>query len=134
MAALQVRDDAAREPFAQCSRLLARMDRMHANAGLGEAEQHYRGLLALALKQEKLEHAMQTAAGMARLQAMKPDFDVEAWTWLAEGILAGGDQGILGGDRLAITADSDATDHWQELVARIEHVQHMGAASGVASG
>ena len=113
MAALQVRDEAAREPFAQCSRLLARMDRMHANAGLGEAEQHYRGLLALALKHEKLDHALQTAAGLARLQAMKPDFDIEAWT-----------------DRLAITADSEATDQWQALVARIEQVQHTRRSGG----
>jgi hypothetical protein len=35
MDALQVRDDAARDPFGQLSRLLARRDRIHANAGLG---------------------------------------------------------------------------------------------------
>ena len=119
-----------REPFAQCSRLLARMDRMHANAGLGEAEQHYRGLLAMALRHEKLDHAMQAAAGMARLQAVKPNFDVEAWRWLADGARADGELDILGGDRLAITADSEATDRWQELVSRIEQVRHAGAAAG----
>jgi hypothetical protein len=37
---------------------------------------------------------------------------------------------MLGGDRLAITADSEATDDWQELVSRIEHVQHTDAAGG----
>ena len=132
--ALQVRDDAAREPFAQCSRLLARMDRMHANAGLGEAEEHYRALLILALKNEKLEHALQTAAGVARLQAMKPDFDIEFWSWVGAGHRADDPQNMLGGDRLAITADSEATDDWQELVSRIEQVQHAGLGESTAGG
>jgi len=103
---------------------------VHANAGLGEAEQHYRGLLALALKNENVEHALQVAAGLARLQAMKPDFDIEFWSWVDEGARAAKAQNMLGGDRLAITADSEATDDWQELVSRIEHVQHTGAAGG----
>ncbi|MEP7356880.1 MAG: hypothetical protein ABI847_06535 [Anaerolineales bacterium] len=126
MEALRVRDEAASEPFAQCSRLLARMDRMHANAGLGEAEEHYRALLILALKNEKVEHALQVAAGLARLQAMKPDFDIEFWSWVGSADAA---ENMLGGDRLAITADSEATDDWQELMARVEHVAHTQHAA-----
>ncbi|MBF8284821.1 MAG: hypothetical protein HW378_3736 [Anaerolineales bacterium] len=122
--ALQVRDDAVREPFAQCSRLLARMDRMHANAGLGEAEEHYRALLRLALRHEKLEHALQVAAGVARLQAMKPDFDIEFWSWVGDLDRTEAAKNMLGGDRLAITADSETMDEWQELVSRIEYIPH----------
>ena len=124
--ALQVRDDAAREAFAQCSRLLARMDRMHANAGLGEAEEHYRGLLILALRHGKLDHAQQVVAGLMRLQAMKPDFNVEFWSWVGDWDRAEAAQNLLGGDRDAIHADSDATDNWQKLVARIEYAHGPG--------
>jgi hypothetical protein len=137
MEALQVRDDTAREPFAQCSRLLARMDRMHANAGLGEAEEHYRALLILALKNGRLEHALQVAAGVARLQAMKPDYDIEFWSWVGQVDREHEAKNMLGGDRLAITADSEATDDWQELVSRIEYIQHgdpQAPAAGAARG
>jgi hypothetical protein len=136
MEALQVRDDAAREPFAQCSRLLARMDRMHANAGLGEAEEHYRALLVLALTHGNLEHALRVAAGVAKLSAMKPDYDVEYWSWV--GAAGRGSatapaasateaaENLRGGDRLAINADSQATDNWQDLVSRIEYAPGVG--------
>ena len=63
MEALQVRDDAAREPFAQCSRLLARMDRMHANAGLGEAEEHYRACVQAAEARTKAGTSLSNLAG-----------------------------------------------------------------------
>ena len=137
MEALHVRDETAREPFAQCSRLLARMDRMHANAGLGEAEEHYRALLILALKSGRLEHALQVAAGVARLQAMKPDYDIEFWSWVGQVDREQEAKNMLGGDRLAITADSEATDDWQELVSRIEYIQHddpPAPAAGAAGG
>jgi hypothetical protein len=129
MEALQVRDDAAKEPFAQCSRLLTRMDRMHANAGLGEADEHFRALMFLALKHGNIEHALRVAAGVAKMQAMKPDFDIEYWSWLGEGTRDGEVADLLGGDHLAITADSVATDNWQALVARIEHVRHTAQAA-----
>ena len=121
MEALQVRDDAAREPFAQCSRLLARMDRMHANAGLGEMDGHYRMLLFETLKRGLVDKAVEVAAGVARAQAMKPDYDIEYWSWLGASARSDHAKDILGGDRLAIAADSDATDEWQKLVSQVEY-------------
>jgi hypothetical protein len=121
--ALQVRDGAAQEAFAQCSRLLARMDRMHANSGLGEVEEHFRALLFEALRREDVERAGQVAALFAQTQAMKPDYDVEFWSWIQGASREEAARTILGGDRLAITADSDATDNWQELMGQIEYVR-----------
>lgn len=132
MEALQVRDDAARDPFGQLSRLLARMDRIHANAGLGEMEEHFRDLLFEALRHENVERAIKVASGLAQAQAIKPNSDIEFWSWAGE---AKGEMGdILGGDRLAITSDSQATDNWMELVSRIEYVSNpaMNAGEGTA--
>src|SRR5262249_12543219 len=81
MEALQVRDDAAREPFGQLSRLLARMDRIHANAGLGEMEEHFCMALYEALKRENVERAAKVASGLAEAQAIKPNYDIEFWSW-----------------------------------------------------
>lgn len=122
MEALQVRDDAAKEPFGRCSRLLARMDRMHANAGLGEVEEHFRMLLFEALKREDINQALKVVNMLAQAQAIKPDYDVEFWSWAGEQ-----KSDMLGGDRLAITVDSEATDNWQEFLSRVEHVQHNSA-------
>ncbi|HLF25823.1 MAG TPA: hypothetical protein VJG32_05765 [Anaerolineae bacterium] len=124
--ALQVRDDAAREPFGQCSRLLARMDRMHANSGLGEVDEHFRMLLFEALRREDVDRAVKVASRLAEAQAMKPDYDIEFWSWVGELGRAKQASDIVGGDRRVITADSEATDEWQELVSRIEYVQHNG--------
>jgi hypothetical protein len=126
MAALQVRDEAAREPFAQCSRLLARMDRMHANAAWARPRSTTARCSTCAERREAGACACRSARpGWRGCQAMKPDFDVEVLV-VGGGRRARGraEQHVLGGDRLAITADSEATDRWQELVSRIEHVQH----------
>jgi hypothetical protein len=123
MEALQVRDEAAREPFAQCSRLLARMDRIHANSGLGEVDEHFRMLMYEALRRERVDDAVRVAGLMARAQAMKPDYDVEFWSWVNAADREEAAKTILGGDRLAITADSGATDNWQELMGQIEYAR-----------
>jgi hypothetical protein len=124
--ALDVRDRAAEEPFARCSRTLARMDRMHANAGLGEMDEHFRMLLYEALRHEHVPQALEVVALMAKMQAMKPDYDIEFWSWLDEGDRTEAAKDIPGGDRLAINADSEATDMWQKLVSRIEYT-HQGS-------
>ncbi len=122
--ALDVRDRAALEPFARCSRMLARMDRMHANAGLGEMDEHFRMLLYEALRHEYVPQATKVMALMAKMQAMKPDYDIEFWSWIDEAEKADEVENLLGGDRLAITSDSEATDQWQKLISRIEYIQH----------
>lgn len=132
--ALQVRDDAARDPFGQLSRLLARMDRIHANAGLGEMEEHFRALLFEALRHEDVERALKIASGLAQAQAIKPNSDIEFWSWASDASRGAQTDDILGGDRLAITADSKAADSWVELVSRIEYVANpaVNANNGAA--
>jgi hypothetical protein len=122
MEALQVRDDAAREPFGRLGRLLARMDRIHANAGLGEMEEHFRALLFQALRHENVEQAEKIANGLAQAQAIKPNSDIEFWSGASATDRANEMNVIVGGDRLAITADSQATDNWLNLVEQIEYV------------
>jgi hypothetical protein len=124
--ALECRDNAAREPFAKCSRLLARLDRMHANAGLGEVEEHFRMLILEALKREQVDKAVEVVSMLAKLQSMKPDSDIEFWSWIGDADKEAEAMNILGGDRLAITADSVATDEWQRLLGRIEAMRHNG--------
>jgi hypothetical protein len=124
--ALQVRDEAANEPFGRCSRLLARMDRMHANAGLGEVEEHFRMLLFESLRREDVDRALKVVQGLAQAQAVKPDYDIEFWSWVGGQGRAEQTSDIIGGDRSTITSDSEATDEWQTLLARVEYVQHNG--------
>ena len=80
------------------------------------------------------------AATVAFLRFVKPNGSiasqarVAAFSLLLWGLSAIVLVPLLGGDRLAITADSEATDDWQELVSRIEQVQHGGSAESAAGG
>jgi hypothetical protein len=98
------------------------MDRIHANAGLGEMEEHFRALLFQALRHENVEQAEKIANGLAQAQAIKPNSDIEFWSGTSAADRANDMNVIVGGDRLAITADSQATDNWLNLVEQIEYV------------
>jgi hypothetical protein len=85
-------------------------------------EQHFRMVLFEALRHENVERAVKIARGLAQAQAIKPDYDIEFWSRAGDVSRTEQTSDILGGDRLAITADSKATDNWMELVSRIEYV------------
>jgi hypothetical protein len=123
--ALRVRDETATEPFAQCSRLLARLDRMFANEGLGEMDGHYRLLLFEALKRGKEAQALKVAGGLARMEAMKPNFDYRFWSWVGGWEMVETAKRVLMEDEnSALPAEADVADEWQMLLSRLEHINH----------
>jgi hypothetical protein len=132
--ALQVRDEAALETFAQCSRLLARLDRMYANGGLGEMEDHYRWLLFEALQDGNEAQAFEIAGGLARMEALKPDFDYRLWSWVGGWDMAEKAKRILvDANHPANATNADAADEWQMLLSRLEHIRHQSAGHSMAA-
>jgi hypothetical protein len=127
--ALGVRDAAAREPFAQCTRLLARLDRMYANGGLGEVEDEYRWHLFEALQNGKEQQALEIAGGLARMEALKPDFDYKLWSWVGGWDVVERSRHLLGqaGARTQ-ASDPEALDEWQALISRLEHIVRESSA------
>jgi hypothetical protein len=121
--ALEVRDAAAREPFAQCTRLLARLDRMYANGGLGEVEDEYRWYLFEALRDGQEQKALQIAGGMARMEALKPDFDYKLWSWVGGWEVLERAKHLMGDSgHLTQPSDPEALDEWQALISRLEYI------------
>jgi hypothetical protein len=127
--ALRVRDAAAGEPFSQCTRLLARLDRMYANGGLGEVEDEYRWHLFEALRDGHEQKALEIAGGLARMEALKPDFDYKLWSWVGGWDVVERSKHLLGqASPLSQPADSQALDEWQTLISRLEHIARETSA------
>ncbi len=125
-AALQVREQAPTEPFAQFTRPLARLDRMFANGGLGEMEDHYRWLLFEALRDGNESQALEIAGGLARMEALKPNFDYRLWSWVGGWDMAEKARRILVDDgQASLPANAEVADEWQMLLSRLEHINHQ---------
>jgi hypothetical protein len=127
-AALQVRDEAAEEPFAQCSRLLARLDRTYANGGLSEVEDERRRALFEALRDGEGAQALRIAGQIAKFEARKPDFNPQWWSWFDEWeiIVELSKQGPTAAEHLPVPAPAEVVDERQELESRLEHLQYAG--------
>lgn len=127
-AALQVRDEAAEEPFAQCSRLLARLDRTYANGGLSEVEDQQRLALYEALREGEGAQALRIAGQIAKIEARRPDFNPQWWSWFDEWeiIVELARQGPAAGAPLPAAAQAEVVDERQELESRLEHLRYAG--------
>jgi hypothetical protein len=94
---------------------------MHANGGLGEAEDQRRRALFAALREGDGAQALEIASQIAQLEALKPMFDSHWWAWLGEWKL---DELARQVPQVQLPAPTEAelADELQELESRLRYL------------